>query len=116
MAGGIVRVVKTMHVGSKTEESVIWEGSDTIALSKQYPPSEIFGADELGHNEIEGGHIRWDHHFEEMTHWDGVNSEWVKIVDPRKRITPMTATERAIDAENRRDFPGDYMTADDEDE
>jgi hypothetical protein len=72
-------------------------------LSKQYPPSEIFGADPLGHSEIEGGHIRFDYKFERL-----VEGEWQEIDDPRVRLTPMTALEREIDAENRRLFPGDF--------
>lgn len=86
-------------------ESIFWEGIDTDQLSRDYPPSEIFGADKLDHREIEDGYIRTDFRFERQT-GDG---SWEACDDPRRRITPMTAMERAIDAENRRDFPGDYI-------
>lgn len=101
------RVVKTTAIGfgdeAECKEQFVWQGTDTKVLSKQYPPSEIFGADPLGHSEIEGGHIRFDYRFERL-----VDGEWQEIDDPRVRLTPMTALEREIDAENRRLFPGDY--------
>jgi hypothetical protein len=101
------RVIKTTTVGfgdeAKQTDEVVWQGSDTDELSRQYPPSEIFGADRLGHSEIEGGHIRFDCRFERLE-----GEAWVEIKDPRRRITPMTAVEREIDAENRRLYPGDF--------
>jgi hypothetical protein len=93
---------------SKVDETIKWSGTDIKKLSRQYPPSNIFGADPLGHSEIEDGLIRYDYRFECQTE-DG---SWEKIDDPRRRITPMTSLEREIDAENRRDFPGDYITSD----
>lgn len=105
------RVIKTTTVGFGEDavhtQQVVWQGTDTKALSKQYPPSEIFGADPLGHSEIEGGHIRFNYRFEKL-----VGDEWREIDDPRVRLSPMTALEREIDAENRRLFPGDFEQED----
>lgn len=101
------RVVKTTTIGfgddAEHKEQIVWQGTDTKVLSRQYPPSQILGADPLGHSEIEGGHIRFDYRFERL-----VGNEWQEIDDPRARLTPMTELEREIDAENRRLFPGDY--------
>ena len=92
---------------------VIWEGADLDDLSRKYPPSSVFGADPLGHNEFEDGCIRFDHEFERKAE-DGA---WETIPDPRTRKDKsLTAYERAIDEENRRDFPGDFYDPDDEDE
>jgi len=101
------RVIKMTTVSSGDDamqtEQIVWQGTDTKVLSKQYPPSEIFGADPLGHSEIEGGHIRFDYRFEQL-----VDEQWQEIDDPRVRLTAMTELEREIDAENRRLYPGDY--------
>jgi len=97
---------------SKVDESIKWSGTDLDDLSRTFPPSNIFGADPLGHSEIEDGLIRYDYRFERQSE-DGT---WEQIDDPRRRITPMTSQEREIDAENRRLFPGDYVTEDDEDD
>lgn len=94
---------------SKVDETIKWSGTDLDELSRQYPPSNIFGADPLGHSEIEDGLIRYDYRFERQR-GDG---SWETIDDPRRRITPMTALDREIDAENRRLYPGDFITGDD---
>jgi hypothetical protein len=110
------RVIKTTTTGftspPEIETGTVWQGSYASELSKEYPPSPIPGADPLGHSEIEDGLIRFDFHFEKTTG----NGIWEKCPDPRRRITALTATERAIEAENRRDFPGDYGLADDDQE
>lgn len=95
---------------SQVEETIMWSGTDVDELSRQYPPSDIFGADPLGHSEIEDGLIRYDYRFE----WQSGDGSWEQIDDPRRRITPMTNLELAIDAENRRLFPGDFGLADDD--
>ncbi len=111
-----IRVVKTttndFNTDSPITENVIWEGANIKALSKKFPKSEVFGADDLGHHEIEDGWIRWDYRFERIT--DG---QWVAIKDPRVEIYDPKHAEReaAIDAENRRMFPGDYDNGDDDD-
>ncbi len=89
---------------SKVTETTKWEGDDIVELSKQFPPSEIYGADPLDHSEIEDGLIRYDYRFEQF-----IDGQWTEIEDPRvrQRSAP-TALERAIDAENRRLYPGDY--------
>jgi hypothetical protein len=97
---------------SKVDETTKWSGTDLEELSLTYPPSNIFGADPLGHSEIEDGLIRYDYRFEQQSE-DGT---WEKIDDPRRRITPVTSLELEIDAENRRLFPGDYITDDEEGE
>lgn len=97
---------------SKVDETIKWSGTDVDELSRQYPPSNVFGADPLGHSEIEDGLIRYDYRFERQSE-DG---SWEEIDDPRHRITPLTTLEREIDAENRRLFPGDYITEDDDDD
>ena len=91
---------------SKVDETIKWSGTDLDELNRQCPPSEIWGADSLGHSEIEDGLIRYDYRFERQSD-DG---SWEEIDDPRRRITPVTEYERAIDEENRRLFPGDYIT------
>ena len=107
-----IRVVSTTTIGfvdPRVDETVIWQGTDTDQLSREFPPSEIWGADPLGHKEIEDGWIRTDTRFERQLE----NGSWEEIDDPRCRLTPMTELEREIDAENRRLFPGDYITDDD---
>lgn len=94
----------TQGKASDVVREIIWQGSDTAELSRQYPPSEIFGADPLSHSEIEDGLIHFDYRFEHQVE-DG---SWKRIKDPRRRLTPVTTLEREIDAENRRLFPGDY--------
>ena len=91
-------------------EQTVWEGNDVRELSRQFPPSNIMGADELGRHEIEDGWIRFDHRFERLQ-----GGRWVKIGDPRVHLDPaLTETEAAIDAENRRLFPGDFLRPEDE--
>lgn len=94
---------------STIDETVKWSGTELDELSRKYPPSEIFGADPLGHSEIEDGLIRHSYRFERQLS----NGSWEKIDDPRRRLTPITTLEREIDAENRRLFPGDFATDDD---
>jgi len=86
-------------------ERVKWIGNSPLELSRQFPPSEVWGADALAHREIEDGYFIYDYRFEALQP-DGT---WTEIDDPRERITPVTSLEREIDAENRRLFPGDYM-------
>lgn len=101
-----IRVIASTRIGfADPQVSVIWEGTSVEKLSKQYPPSNVMFADPLDRKEIEGGHIITGYHFEQQLE-DG---SWQTINDPRVRITPVTEYERAIDAENRRDFPGDYI-------
>jgi hypothetical protein len=106
------RVIRTTISGSSNPTvttDVIWEGDYVDDLEKQYPPSDIFGADPLGRLEIEDGWIRFAYTFEEY-----VNGAWLEIEDPRELTAnrPMRDYEREIDAQNRRDFPGDYITSD----
>ena len=99
------------NAGTPTDitETVKWEGDDTTELSEKYPPSEVFGADPLGHAEIEDGMIRYDYRFEQM-----VDGKWVEIDDPRVRLqNGLTTVEREQEAENRRLFPGDYFDEED---
>lgn len=103
------RVVALTTIGDKVSEAIKWQGDDTRELSKAYPPSDIWGADELDHSEVEDGHFRFDYRFEQF-----VDGAWQEIEDPRVRLTPMTDLERAIDEENRRLYPGDYLDDDDE--
>ena len=90
---------------SQVEESVTWSGSDLDALSRKFPPSEIYRADPLGHVEIEDGLIRFDYRYERQIE-DG---SWEEISDPRRRITPITDFEREIDEENRFLYPDDNI-------
>lgn len=109
-ATATLRVRKTLYVGSAAPQTTtFWEGSDIAELSKAYPPSQVLFADPLGHSELEGGHIRTDYTFERY-----VNGMWIEIDDPRVRLTPLTATEMAIDAINRHQFPGDYLDEEEE--
>lgn len=107
----VIEILVNEFSSEKPKESVKWEGSDVLELSKKYPPSEIFGADELSQHGIEGGSVRWSYRFE--IEIDGL---WVPIVDPRVRLkSGLSDLERAIDAENRRDFPGDFVEYDEDD-
>lgn len=79
---------------SKVDETVKWSGNDIDELSHVYPRSNVFGADELGHSEIEGGGIRFDYHFERQN----AEGDWERIDDPRRL------------------FPGDFVDQDDYDD
>lgn len=123
--GGAIRVVEIMRVGigqySETER-VKWQGEDVDELSALYPPSKVDGVDDLWHREIDDGLIRWDCRFEQQQ----PDGSWIEIKDPRRRPLKVSegflALEAAIEEENRRLFPGDYMDEgdsppwDDEDE
>lgn len=103
------RVVRktTNDLGGETTVTtkVVWTGTDLDELSRQFPPSNIFSADDLGHHEIEDGWIRWDHTFEKRA---SESEEWQKIKDPRRRLDPqMSDYEAAIYEEHLRHFPGD---------
>lgn len=105
----LVRVIATTTTGfvnPNVESRMKWQGASIDELSRAFPPSEIFGADPLEQKEIEDGFIITRYTFERQQ----PNGEWEEIDDPRRRITPMTAFERAIDEENRRLYPGDYIT------
>lgn len=105
----MTRVVKTLIVGDSSEDSIFWEGTDIKALSRQFPPSPVLFADQLGiRPDLDGGHIRTSFRFEQQA----TDGTWYEIADPRVRLTPMTAMERIIDGENRAQFPGDYITVD----
>ena len=86
-------------------ESIVWEGSNTDELCRQFPPSDILGADPLFQLDLEDGWIRFKTRYQRFTQ-DGL---WTYCGDPRYRITPVTELERAIDAENRQRWPGDYL-------
>ena len=103
-------VVKITTIGDKDPETeVFWEGPDIQELSQKYPPSEVFGADELGHHEIEGGHIRWSYAFHKFE-----TGRWIVCEDPRVQLRQgLSGLEREIDAENRRMFPGDFLDEED---
>ena len=94
----------------KVSEESLWEGTDIDELSIKYPPSEIWGADKLSHSELEDGYIRFNYRFERQTEENGA---WEEIEDPRRRLTPISAYELEIQAENQRLFPeaaeGDYL-------
>lgn len=100
----VIATTTTGFVDPVVKSIVKWEGSDLDQLSRDYPPSEIFGADELFQKEIEDGYIITRFSFEKQNE-DG---SWSLIDDPRRRITPLTNLEIEMDAENRRLFPGDY--------
>jgi len=107
------RVVKVQTIGvEEATETVIWQGTDIDELSEMYPPSEIWGADDLGHHSIEDGYIHWHHRFE----CQNSDTTWSECDDPRHRVESpeFLALERAIDKENRHFFPGDYMEEDDD--
>ena len=91
---------------NKVTEKVIWQGEDIDALSKKYPPSKVWGADQLRHHEIEDGYVRWHYRFE----CQNSDQTWSECTDPRHNVDDpeFRALEREIDEENRRMFPGDY--------
>jgi hypothetical protein len=110
MSEKMFRVVKTTTNDFGKEQSItvleVWSGTDLEVLSEQYPPSDVFGADPLGHAQIEDGWIRWNYTFETR---ENESKEWEQIPDPRTRLNAtMSDLEAAIDAENRRLYPGDY--------
>lgn len=99
------RVICTSKVFGKEKTSVVWEGESIHELSREYPPSKIFGADPLGHWELEDGYVTYDCHFEKLE-----CGTWTKVKDPRIRLQKgLSKAEREIDQENRRLFPGDYL-------
>jgi hypothetical protein len=105
----LYRVIATTTIGfvdPKVDTTVKWEGSDTDELSREFPPSDIMFADPFDQKEIEDGFIITRFTFERKL----ADGSWENIDDPRRRLTPITAYERAIDEENRRLFPGDYIT------
>lgn len=102
----VVATTTTGFVDPKIDTTVKWEGTDTDELSREYPPSDIMFADPLDQKEIEDGFIITRFTFEQQL----ADGSWEQIDDPRRRLTPMTDYERAIDEENRRLFPGDYIT------
>jgi hypothetical protein len=104
----VIATTTTGFVDPKIDTTVKWEGTDTDDLSREYPPSDILFADPLFQKEIEDGYIITRFTFEQQL----ADGSWEQIDDPRRRITSVTAYERAIDEENRRDFPGDYITSD----
>ncbi len=101
----VVSITTQGFIDPMVEENTRWYGSDIDKLSRRFPPSDIWGADELGRSEIEDGFIRFDTRFERQT----PDGSWEKCDDPRRRITPMTDLEREIDAENRDRYRGDYI-------
>lgn len=105
---GTLRVVRTTKCGGKTDEEVIWAGTSIDDLSMAYPPSDVLGADRLEDYKADDDLVVVTFTFEQRT---SERDEWVQIDDPRRRLTPVTVTERAIDRENRRFFPGDYVTS-----
>ncbi len=97
--------------GKRVTTTTVWEGTDVVALSEAYPPSNVVGADALGYCSIEDGWISWYHHFEQL-----VNGQWVACNDPRIRIDRCPSElEVAIEEENRRLFPGDYIDHEEDD-
>lgn len=103
-----VTTTQTGFIDPQVDKTVVWQGTDTNELSLEFPPSDIWGADPLGCKQLEDGFIQIRTHFEKQLD-DG---SWEEIDDPRRRVTPMTEIEQAIDQENRRLFPGDYATDD----
>ena len=102
----VIQIVTNDFEGGKKTEEPIWQGEDIDALSRKHPPSEIFGADSLKHNEFEDGWIRNDFRFERQLE-DGT---WEECPDPRRRLSHgRSDLEREVEAENRRLFPGDYI-------
>ena len=103
------RVLATTTIGfvdPNVDVTVKWEGTDIDQLSRAFPPSDVFGADDLFQKEIEDGFIITRFTFERSL----ADDIWEETKDPRRRLTPITAYERAIDEENRRLYPGDYIT------
>jgi hypothetical protein len=93
-------------------EDTLWTGNDITQLSQQYPPSDVWGADELGYAQYEDGCITQQVRFEQQLD-DG---SWTEIEDPRIRLDAgLSDYEREIDQENRRLFPGDYLEDDEDD-
>ncbi len=90
--------------------STVWEGDSVDELSTKYPPSEIWGADPF--DPFECSDFSKSYAFETQTE----SGDWDKCNDPRVRVTPVTDYERAIDEENRRLYPGDYMDDDFDDQ
>lgn len=114
----VLATTTTGFVDPKVDTRVEWEGTDTDALSRTYPPSVVMGADRLSRQELDDGVIRTRFTFEKQRS-DGT---WEKIKDPRRRLNPITEHEYQfleeeveIDQENRRRFPGDYEDVDDAD-
>ncbi|HXH27341.1 MAG TPA: hypothetical protein VNG90_05590 [Candidatus Acidoferrum sp.] len=90
---------------TRVTEAQEWIGT-LDELNQRYPTSKVWGADELSHSEIEDGWIRFDYRFERQIGGD----QWEVIDDPRDPPSDtMTDRERAIDDENRRLFPGEYV-------
>jgi hypothetical protein len=105
----VTRVIKTLIVGETSQVSIFWEGTNIEALSRQFPPSTVLFADQLGIRlDLDGGLVRTYFRFEQQA----TDGSWYEIDDPRVRVTPMTSMERAIDDDNRRQFPGDFITVD----
>lgn len=102
----VMKVTATGFGAEAATTEVVWEGTDLDELSSRFPRSKVMGADELGHHEIEDGYIRWDHRFQMRAQ----AGEWQEIEDPRHAVRDarQAALEAAIDAENRRNFPGDF--------
>ena len=103
------RVIATTTTGFSDPQivtTVKWEGTDTDELSRAYPPSNILFADPFDQKELEDGYIITRFSFVQQL----ADGSWKSINDPRRRLTPITDIERAIDEENRRLFPGDYIT------
>ncbi len=87
-------------------ENEVFIGTDMIAFSTEYPPSDIMGADPLELSQLENGCITMTTRYEQLE--DG---HWQECDDPRVRVTPVTELEREIDAENRRLFPADFSAS-----
>lgn len=100
----VVKITTDDFKDGKKTEKVIWQGTGVSVLNAKHRRSEVFGADDLKHHEIEDGWIRFGFRFERQS--DG--GEWVECDDPRPKSAFMTALEREIDSENRRLYPGDY--------
>ncbi|MSR85345.1 hypothetical protein EXS71_02830 [Candidatus Uhrbacteria bacterium] len=91
---------------TRVTTNIVWEGTDTHALSEEHPPSNVRGADNLASGSIEDAWITWDHHFEQE-----IDGQWVICKDPRVRLfnQGQSDLEAAIEEENHRLFPGDYF-------
>lgn len=108
----VIKILKDDFTKDETKsitEATYWEGDSVDELSEKYPPSRIFGADPLGFSSIEDGWITWRFRFEKLE-----EGAWAEIDDPRVRhdLDVLTELEAAIDAENRRMFPGDFIEED----
>lgn len=104
----VVATTTTGFIDPKVDTTVKWKGTDTDELSRAYPPSDIMFADPFDQKEIEGGLIITRFTFEQQL----ADGPWEEINDPRRRLTPITDYERAIDEQNRHMYPGDYITSD----